>query len=228
MSWVLAGSAAIGLAPALYKGISGANQVSAGKKMKPVDPGFVMNSGVIDNARVLGDRAGNYTMPGMGAAVNNLGASTAGAFTQGVQGASSGGDVLDLATKLAYGQQQQLNNLSTQNAAGADQALLQSLNANAAAGQEYQNKNAYDRDQYQGQLKEKAALIQGGNENIYGAIDQAAAVGGSLINPVKSISNTGQPALSPQQLKLQQDAYLKMLSGNLGQQNMGMSRGIIA
>lgn len=202
----------VGLLPSLYKAVSGIGQVRRGKKMNPTDPGYTLNSGVIDNARVLSERSGNYTMPGYSGAVGNIGAATAGAFDAGVQGASSGGDVLDLATKLAYGQQQQLNTLATQNAEGADQALLQSLDANAAAGQEYQNKNAYDRDLYQQKLREKAALIQGGNENVYGAIDQAAAIGTSLLNPRKTVS-TGQQ-LTPQQLQAQQ-AYLKMLSGGV-------------
>lgn len=203
-------AAAVGLLPSLFKAVSGINQTRQGNRMNPIDPGYTLNSGVIDNARVLEERAGNYTMPGYGNAVNQLGASTAGAFTQGVQGASSGGDVLDLASKLAYGQQQQLNTLATQNAAGADQALIQSLNANAAAGQEYQNKNAYDRDIYQGQLREKAALKQAGNENLYGALDQAASVGVAALNPVNSVNTSQQ--LTPQQLQAQQ-AYLKLLNG---------------
>lgn len=169
-----------------------------------------MNQGVIDNARVLRDRAGNYTMPGYGSAVNNIGGASASAFDQGIQGASSGGDVLDLASKIAYGQSQQLNNLAVQNAQGADQALLQSLNANVAEGQQYQDKNAYDRSQYDAKLREKAALTQSGNENIYGAIDQVANVGTTLLNPRQTV-NTGQQ-LTPQQVA-QQQAYFKMLQG---------------
>lgn len=201
-----------GLLPALYKAVTGIGQAKRGNAMNPQDPGYTMNSGIIDNARVLGERAGNYTMPGYGNAVGQIGAATAGAFDAGVQGASSGGDVLDLATKLAYGQQNQLNNLAVQNAAGADEALIQSLGANAAAGQQYQDKNAYARDLYQGQLREKAALTQSGNENIYGALDQGATIATTLLNPRKTI-NTGQQ-LTPQQLQAQQ-AYLKMLSGGV-------------
>jgi len=210
MSYVAAGTAAVGLAPSVFKLFSGASQKRKANAIKPVDPGYTMNQGVIDNASVLGRRATNYTMPGYNQAASQLGASAAGAFSNGVQGASSSGDVLDLATKIAYGQGQQLNQLNMQNAQGADQALLQSTQANAMAGQEYQNKNAYDRDRYQQQLREKAALTQSANENVYGAIDQAAQVGTSLIAPKAKVSSGLE--MSPQQIAAQQ-AYLKMLGG---------------
>lgn len=226
MSWVTSGTAAVGLAPSIFKFISGNKQANAAKKINPINPGFQMNSGIIDNARVLGERAGNYSMPGYSSAVNNIGASTANAFSQGMQGASSGGDVLDLATKLAYGQQQQLNGLATQNAQGADNALLQSLNATAQAGDQYQQKNAYDRDMYQQQLREKAALIQAGNTNMYGALDSAATVGTSLINPRKSISDTSTDGfLNPTQLR---EYNLWKARQGLMTQDLGSPTGLIS
>jgi hypothetical protein len=202
--------AAVGLVPSLFQLFSGNAQIRAANKINPTDPGYKINEGIINNARILENRAGNYTMPGYSGAVDQIGGATANAFTKGIQGASSGGDVLDLATKLAYGQQQQINQLAQQNAQGADQALMQSLNANAQAGQEYQNKNAYERELYQQKLREKAALLQGGNQNMYGAIDSIANVGTTLLNPRQSV-NTGQQ-LTPEQLAAQA-TYLKSLGG---------------
>lgn len=219
--------AAAGLIPAIFKGISGLGQIREGNKMKPVDPGFRRNEAVIDNARILGDRYANYQMPGYSQAQNQIGASTANAFAQGSQGASSGGDVLDLATKLAFGQQQSLNQLALQNAVGKEQALSQSLNANAAAGQEYVNENAYDRDIYQQQLRQKAALQQAGNENLYGAIDQGASVAGSLLTPMRSVSSPmGQ---TPEQISAM-NRYLAMQQAGQGLQynNLGRTGGRIA
>lgn len=201
---------ATGLVPSLFKAVSGFKQLNQAGNINPVNPNFQMNQGVIDNARVLQERAGNYQMPGYGQAVNNINSANSQAFSQGVQGATSGGDVLDLASKLAYGQTQQLNRLATQNAQGADNALLQSLNANAQAGQQYQDKNAYDRDIYQQQLREKAALTQSGNENLYGALDSAATIGTTLLNP-RATTNTSQ-TLTPEQQAMQQ-AYLRSLKG---------------
>lgn len=203
-----AASIGIGLIPSLFKAFTGARQLRQANQINPSDPGFQMNAGILDNARILGDRAGNYLMPGYQQTLNNINTSTGQAFSQGIQGASSGGDVLDLATKLAYGQTQRLNQLATQNAIGADNALLQSLEANALAGQEYQNKNTYDRDIYQQQLRERAALRQAGNENLYGAIDTAATVGTKILAPRSVASTTG---LTPEQVAAQQ-AYYKTLS----------------
>lgn len=209
MAIPLAVGAAVGLAPSLFKLFQGIGQKRAANKINPVNPGYTMNSGVIDNARVLGERASNYTMPGLQNTINQINGVSANAFNQGIQGASSGGDVLDLATKLAYGQQQQFNQLGQQNAIGADQALLQSLEANALAGQQYQDKNAYDRQMYDRQLAERAALTQAGNQNIYGAIDTAATIGTTFLNPRKTM---GGGSLTPEQIAGRQ-AYYKAMGG---------------
>jgi len=196
-------SAGISLLPALYKGISGIFQKSQANRINPTDPGYKLNTGVINNARVLSDRSNNYQLAGYNDAVDNINSTSATAFNNGVQGATSGGDVLDLATKIAYGQGQRLNDLAVNNAQGKDQALLQSLNADAAAGEEYQQKNAYDRDVYQQKLRQKAALIQSANQNIYGGIDDAAQVGSSLLNPMPmgDTSSTTGGGLSPAQIQ---------------------------
>ncbi len=192
--------AGIGLIPTLYKGISSIFQKNKANKINHVDPGYAINNAVVDNARTLSNRANNFQIAGYDNAVNNINATGANAFNAGVAGASSGGDVLDLATRIAYGQGQRLNQLALENAQGADQALLQSLNANAQAGQEFQNKNAYDRQQYERQLREKAALTQAANENAYGALDTGATVVNSLLNPVPTTSN-GTSTTSPQSMQ---------------------------
>lgn len=181
---------AASLAPTIFKGIFGANQLRDAKNINPVDPNYQTNTGIIDNARILQDRYGNYTMPGYNQAKNNIGSSYASMYDKGVQGATSSNDVLDLATKLAYGQGQSLNQLEAQNAQGKEAALGQYLNANAMAGQEAVNANAYDRDMYQGQLREKASLQQAGTENLYGALDTGGAIAGAYLNPRKYL-NTG-------------------------------------
>lgn len=182
--------AGISLIPSIWKGIQGIGQRRKAEKINPVNPGYEMNRGVIDNARVLQQRSDNYLMPGYGQALDNISGTYSNAYNQGVQGASSGGDVLDLAAKLAYGQGQQNNALAVQNAQGADNAQLQSLQANALAGQEYQNKNAYDRAQYEAKLREKAALLEGGSQNLYGALDTGASVAGAYLNPKKFVNTT--------------------------------------
>lgn len=177
--------AGISLLPTAFKAIQGIGQRRRANRINPADPGYAVNNQVIDNARILSERAGNYQMPGYNQAKNNISSTYGNMFNQGSQGATTGADVLDLATKLAYGQGQQLNTLATQNAAGAENAQLQALQANASAGEEYQAKNAYDRDVYQQKLREKAALMQAGTENIYGAADTGASVGAAYLNSRK-------------------------------------------
>lgn len=174
---------AIGLAPSLFKLFSGNSQKSQANKINPVNPGYQVNQNVIDNANILRNRYSNYTLPGYGVAQDNINRGYQDAFSKGTQGATSGADVSDLAAKLAYGKNVAENNLEAQNAQGKDAALGQYLDANAAAGQQYQQKNAYDRDLYQQQLREKAALTQAGNTNQYNAIDTGASVLSSYLNP---------------------------------------------
>lgn len=196
-------AAGISLLPSAFKAIQGIGQRRRANQINPVNPGFQMNSGIIDNARILGERANNYQIPGYSQARTNIQSSYGQAFNQGVQGASSGGDVLDLATKLAYGQGNQLNQLAAQNASGAERAQLQSLQANAAAGAEYQAKNAYERAEYDKKLAEKAALLEGGTQNIYGALTEGATAATDYLNPKK-----GSGDMDPSML-------LKLLTGGI-------------
>jgi hypothetical protein len=157
-------------------------------------------------------------MPGTGQAMNNLQANYASSFANGAQGASSGGDVLDLATKLAYGQNQATNDLAYRTATGKENALNQYLGANAQAGQEYQAKNAYDRQQYERKLAEKAALMESGTQNIFGALDQGAQVAGKLLTPRATSSDPSQ--LSPQSI-----AQIQALLGNYAGAGVGSANG---
>jgi len=180
----------VSLIPSLFKAISGGSQRREARRINPVDPGYVMNNGVINNARVLNERANNYTIPGYSNTLSNIDTNYSNAYNQGIQGASSGGDVLDLATKLAYGKTNATNQLDAQNAQGAEQAQMMALQGDVAAGEEYQAKNAYDRQRYEAELRRKAALLQAGNENMYGALDTGAAVAGSFLNPKKYQTTT--------------------------------------
>jgi len=176
----------IGLAPSVFKFFSGKKQLSQANAINPTDPGYQMNQGVIDNARILRDRYNNYTLPGYSQAQNQINNTYQDAYSKGMQGATSGGDVADLAAKLAYGKNIAENNLATQNAQGKDAALGQYMQANAAAGQEGVNANAYARDQYQRQLMQKAALTQAGTTNEYNALETGATALPSIIGNVAS------------------------------------------
>lgn len=182
---------AIGLAPSVFKFFSGLGQKKKANAMHPMNPGYQMNNQVIDNARILGDRYANYQLPGQSFAQGNINNTFQNAFTQGVQGASSGGDVLDLAAKLAYGKSNQEQQLAAQGAVGKEAALGQYLDANAAAGNEYQGKNTYDRSIYQQQMQQKADLTADANKNMYSALDNGASVISSYFNPKQSVTDWG-------------------------------------
>lgn len=224
MALPLAIPLAASLIPSGIKLISGLNQKNKANQINPTDPGYQMNTEVIDNARILGDRAGNYVMPGTQQAMNDIQATSANAFNTGIQGATSSGDVLDLATKLSYGTGKKINDLATQNAMGGERALLQYLNAKGAAGQELVNKNAYDRNRYDQKLGEKAALTEAANRNIYGAVDTLASVGASALGNMGRGGNT----TSVNQKALQDYLIAQGFDKSLLTTNLGATNGVMA
>lgn len=178
--------AAASIVPSIFGAIEGIGQRRQAKRLRAsaVDPGYQMNQGVLQNEQSLRESLGNYQIPGYTQALNNIGASSATAFNSGLQGASSSGDVLDLATRIAYGTGEQKRQLEVQNAQGKNELFDQYLNANVAAGQERQNSNAYQRQKYQQQLAEAAALYNAGSQNINSALGGVSSVGTSLLmNP---------------------------------------------
>lgn len=215
--------AGVSLLPSLFKGISSIFQKNRANKINPTDPGFQINNGVVANAESLRNRVGNYLMPGYNKSMNDVKGAYSTAFNNGVQGASSSGDVLDLATKIAYGQANATNDLNVRNAQGSEQAYLQYLDANAAEGREYQNKNAYERDVYQQQLREKAGLTQAANENAYGAIDSASGVVANIFTQPNYTGGRGtNPSASPYGSVFETpEQYRARLSGQF---NMGSTR----
>lgn len=174
------------LIPSVFKGISAISQKRQANRINPINPGYQMNNQVIDNARILGDRYTNYQMPGYSTAQNQIETNASNAYSQGVQGASSSGDILDLVSKINYGTNQASNQLAEQSAMGKEGALKDYLGANAQAGNEYQKLNEYQRQQYDAKMREKAALTQSSNENAYGALTDVASAGASLAGGLSS------------------------------------------
>lgn len=216
----LAASAAIAAIPSIFGAVNSIGQRRQAKRLRAnsVDPGYEMNSGVLQNKETLQNRYSNYQIPGYNQALNNINSGSATAFNSGSQGASSSGDVLDLATRIAYGTGQQNRQLGVQNAQGKEGALQDYLGANASAGLERQNANAYDRQQYQAQLAEAAALYNASNQNMGNAVTGATSVGVSaLMNPSRQSNTTmgqqiGSPNVNPNSVK--------MAGAGLGQQGV--------
>lgn len=174
--------AGVGLLAGGLKYFLGRKQQKLADAIHPFDPGYQMNNEVIDNARITGDEYNNYGLPGYSKILNNLNDSYTTGLNRATQGATSSADVQDAANKLQYGHDQQLNQLATQAEQGKQTALTRWLASKAAAGAEYQNKNAYDNQRFQQLLGQKAELQNASNVNTYGAADQAAKLVSSIFS----------------------------------------------
>lgn len=161
---------AVGAGTAASAGIQYAKsqkQKRAAQAIRPVDPG--PNQALIDNARILRDRYGNYQMPGFDAARQDIGQSGAEGMAAVERGAQSSQDVLGAATRIAYGQGRSMSDLHKQNAIGRDNALMAYLGANAQAGTDQTN---WGRQQFMNDQQRKAQLANAAEMNEMGAIQQ--------------------------------------------------------
>lgn len=207
--------------PEIFKFFKGRQQIRQANAINPIQPNFQMNTAMIDNARILGERSNNYTMPGYNLALDNINQNASSQFNNGVQGASSGGDVLDLANKINYGTNNSLNQLEGQNAQGADNALQQYLQANSMAGNELVRKNQYDLDQYQRKLNEKAALLQAGNQNSFSAGDNVADGLRYFTQPQQQVVQVGvNGSITPQ------GSIYDLKKARYGQNDLGTNKGM--
>lgn len=183
MPFPLIAAGAAAAIPSIFGAIRGIGQRRQAKRIRAsaVDPNYEMNAGVLQNKDILENRYNNYQLPGYSQQMNRIGTNAATAYNNSVQGASSSGDILDAATKIAYGTGQQQNQLMLQSAQGKDAALGGFLNANVAAGQERQDANAYQHQKYMQKLQEAAALYGASDQNLNNAATGIGSIGGSLI-----------------------------------------------
>lgn len=124
--------------------------------------------------------AQNYSngMPGTAYARQGINSNAANAFYNGSQGASSGGDLLDLASKINYGQNQATNQLSAQQAQYKQQAL--GGYENALGNQANWQKQLYNNNTLQPYLRTAnlaASMYGAGQQNTFSGLDDIASTG---------------------------------------------------
>lgn len=174
--------AGLGLGSTLLRAFTAGSQRRKANAINPTDPGFQANTGILDNKRILNEQYNNYTLPGMQAIQDQLSSGLATNTNALMQGATSGADVLDGVTKLAYGNNQAINSLGVQQAQAKEALLPSVLNSNAMAGNELVRKNQFDEERYQAQLAEKASLMGASMQNNFKAVDDVGTLGGTLLN----------------------------------------------
>ena len=120
----LAAGAIISGGLGIYKTIQGANQRSDAKKLAESNVFTPMQMpGQVKQATNLAAQNYYNGMPGTQAAQNMISNNGANAYYNASQGASSGGDLLDLAAKINQGQNVATNNLALQGANYKSDAL---------------------------------------------------------------------------------------------------------
>lgn len=189
MSWAAVIAGGVALAGSAVNASGAKKQMSQAELMATRDPGYQGNPALQENARILGDRFSNYQLPGYSAARENIDRAGEMGYRSALQGATSSSDILDAATRIAYGSQMSANNLATQQAAGEERALMDYLTANQLAGQEIQDANRWDRDQYLRDQTRATELTNTGLINQNNAIQSGLGAIGSL-----ATYKLGQPA----------------------------------
>lgn len=172
MAWAAVIAGGVSLAGTLIGAQSAKKQMRQAEQMNVQNPGYRPNPALEENANILRNRFSNYTLPGYSTAVDAIDRQGEMAYTAALQGATSSSDILDAATRIAYGNQLATNDLNLRQAQGQEQALMQYLSANQMAGQEEANANAWDREEYLSRQKQQAELYNAGMLNMNNAIQR--------------------------------------------------------
>jgi hypothetical protein len=197
MSFIAA--AAIGsLALGAYKTVKGANQSSAANKLAKNNH-FTPEQMPWEVKQATDLAAQNYTngMPGTAYARQAIDSNAASAFYNGSQGASSGGDLLDLAGKINYGQNQATNQLAAQQAQYKQQALggYDAALGNQAnwQGRLYQNNVLQP---YLRTANLAASMYGAGQQNMYSGLDD---IGSTVVGAARGYGSGANTAAAAQQ-----------------------------
>lgn len=185
MSYVLAGSAVVTAGLGAYKAIKGGKQSSDAQKLAkqniftPEEMPYEVGLGT-----QLAQRNYQNGMPGAANAVNNINRNAASSFYRGSQGATSGGDVLDLATRIGQGTNAATNQLASQEAQYKSGALgeYEGQLGNQANWQ----RQLYGNNTLQPYLRTAnlaASMYGAGQQNLYGGLDD---IGSSAIGAAKA------------------------------------------
>lgn len=195
---VAGGASLLGNAFSFFQG---SKQRDLARIMQGADPGYQGNPALQENADILQRRFGNYRLPGYSQAMDNIGQGAQAGYRSVMQGATSSSDILDGATRIAYGSQSAANQLAAQQAQGQDQALMQYLSANQMAGQEIANANAWQREQYLRNVTNQANLANAGLANqgnaIQGALNTVGQLGAYMLTRPETTVASNNAAGSP-------------------------------
>lgn len=160
------------LAPTVFKGLSGLNQIRKGKAMNPVRPEYNIPQGITDNTAMFRARANTQRLPGQSMYENQIEAGQANNLNalqnSGVSGAALAASA-NAMNSNAGGQIHQLANMGMQNQM-RNQQLLAGANQTQA---EYEDKawQWNEQQKFQEEAAARAALLQAGNTQIHGALD---------------------------------------------------------
>ena len=180
--WGTVAGAALGVIPTLAQLFTGGAQRRRARAIKPVDPGFVANQGILDNKQIVNNQYKNFQIPGKSAILNNLESSFATGMDQIESAATSSEDILGGVANLTFGKNQSLVDLGVAEAEQKQGLLPAVLEANAMAGNEAVRKNQFEEQRYQEDLARKASLETNGAINQFKAGDNLATLGGSFLN----------------------------------------------
>lgn len=184
MAWVAVGGLAVSAVGSGIKLAQGSKQNRNAQRIRNSisDPGVERNYALERNAEVLGNDYNNYFFPGMQSYLDQIKSGEAFAINQGIQGASSSGDVLDLISQAQFGSQNAMNELFTQQAQGKRSALSAWLGANQAVGADQVRVNQENRNVYNSRVGEAAALEGASMQNTNNAYNEILTGVGNLYN----------------------------------------------
>lgn len=181
MSWAAVIVGGVSLAGSAVQASQASKQMNQAKLMDTQDPGYAGNPELRANADMLQNRFLNYNIPNYQAALEGIDRASEMAYRSATQGATSSSDLIDAATKIAYGGQVASRDLNVQAGIGRDQAFMDYISANQLAGEDIARSNEWERqgflrDQQHAANLENASISNTWNA-IQGGLNTAAQLG---------------------------------------------------
>lgn len=180
MSWAAVIVGGVSLAAGAISSSQAKKQMDNAEAMSLANPGYQGNPALEANAQMLQNRFTNYTLPNYTSAVESIDRQAEMGFRAATQGALSSSDILDAATRIAYGSQLANNQLNVAQAQGEDAAMMDYLTANQMAGQNIAEQNEWERMENARRRQERAQLYNAGMINQNNAIQGAVSTVGQF------------------------------------------------
>jgi hypothetical protein len=186
--------------PSVYKAGSGIVQAIRGKQMARNNqrPTYEIPQAIAGNQKLAANAYADPRLAGQDIMEDNLRSATATGLDAAKNISTDSGDILDAVSRLYGRESAGVNQLNLAGAQQQQRDLAQLMGANSQLGAYQDLAFDYNKNQpYQDRAGASSALIEAGNQNIYGGLDTLGSLTQSFIAPGGALASYGRKRVPP-------------------------------